>query len=1075
MLASPAFHDRLFELVRTLESPLENRMIVPDDALLRRFLLGQLSAEESTAVESYIEGNPDSAESLGRLSTEDSFTSNLRGRSGSPAIPQEAELLASRLEDLAIDGTDDERTRTASDPGVASAATITHSEDLGKVLAPSLHGSEIGRLGEYLILRVLGEGGMGLVFEAEDMKLGRRVAVKIMRPSIAQIPTAKIRFVREAKAAAAIQHENVIPIHVIGEDRDVPFLVMPYLKGESLDSRLKRDGTLPVPEIVRIGSEIASGLTAAHDRGLIHRDIKPANIWLESPGDRVKILDFGLARDVNPELGSASDVTQTGGVVGTPAYMSPEQGRGRALDARSDLFSLGGVLYRMATGRLPFEGADPGSVLMALASDTPPAPHELNPAVSMALSSAIMSLLEKHPEKRPSSAGEVARLLVTLAHVKRGPSTAKMHRRPRRRVWAALAAGAAIAIVFLYSSTLFRLATNKGKLVVSVPDSNVEVVIRSDATTVINEGRTRDREFILDAGSYQVDYIDGETGQIVRSDGIGLGRGDRVTSVLSRPEIEESRKIFDSASRKALRWVLVNGGRIRLKAGDWHYKLSQDDAIPGGNSSVVSIDFTDSRGIMIHELVENLRNLPPVTGDLTFAGTDLTNEAIASLATYPNLIDADEISLERTKVTDDGLIYLKRFLKLRRLKLGGTKITDSGLKWLRGQNLASLDLRDCEIRGYGLSDLDGMGLLRELNLSGTHIEDSGLPAMKGLHTLEVLALNYTAISDLGLANLPAISSLRELHLAGVGVTAKGLAHLRKYFYLRLVTLFGAGAKVDDAGLDELATCRALTSVDVRGTAVTGDGVERLAKALPYCKIEWDGGTREPRSPLLPGYLPANPPAKDLFAGKLILNESFDDLKSTALFTGKPEGVTYLIEEGHCRILPSDKSRAVAYLGPPLSDYSFAIRVRTDSRLKMTLRNIESKGENADLSESLSVNVEPDGQWQIMSDKSSVGKPKGDGEIQTAYATQSQSMLGQSNVADPQFAAGQWVALAGRFVGDDYEFWINGKLAAHGTVFRGDRQGERKYIPGAPAIRLITERTGEPPGKMDIDDVAIWVP
>ena len=204
-------------------------------------------------------------------------------------------------------------------------------------LTPAKGPGELGWLGPYRVLQVLGAGGMGIVFQAEDPKLKRLVALKAMRPGLALSPAAKQRFLRKAQAAAAIEHDHIITIHQVAEDRGVLFLAMPFLKGESLDARLNRDGSLPVPEVLRIGREIAEGLDAAHQHGLIHRDIKPGNIWLEDkgraerrqppgesePGGRVKILDFGMVRTVE----SNTHLTKTGAIVGTPAYMAPEQAR----------------------------------------------------------------------------------------------------------------------------------------------------------------------------------------------------------------------------------------------------------------------------------------------------------------------------------------------------------------------------------------------------------------------------------------------------------------------------------------------------------------------------------------------------------------------------------------------------------------------------------------------------------------------------------------------------------------------------------------------------------------------------
>ena len=268
-------------------------------------------------------------------------------------------------------------------------------------LAPPQGPGEIGRLGPYRVLKILGAGGMGVVYRAEDPQLQRMVALKVMLPSLAASASARERFLREARAAAKVEHDHVVAIYQVGEDRGVPYLAMPLLRGESLDDRLKRE-RLPPAEALRIARETATGLEAARKRGLIHRDIKPANLWLEEETGRVKILDFGLARAAAGD----AQLTQEGAILGTPAYMAPEQAGGTA-DHRADLFSLGCVLYRMATGEAPFKGTDTISTLMAVATEEPRRPNEVNPALPAALSDLIMRLLAKKPEGRPASAQAV--------------------------------------------------------------------------------------------------------------------------------------------------------------------------------------------------------------------------------------------------------------------------------------------------------------------------------------------------------------------------------------------------------------------------------------------------------------------------------------------------------------------------------------------------------------------------------------------------------------------------------------------------------------------------------------------
>jgi serine/threonine protein kinase len=297
---------------------------------------------------------------------------------------------------------------TGGDSGSRRVRKVTASDYA--FLSPAQGIDELGRLAHYRVLNVLGAGGMGIVFEAEDTHLQRHVALKCMRPALVT-PSNRERFLQEARATAAIEHDHIVTIYQVSEDNGVPFLAMKLLQGQSLEDKLKEEGGwLPLSEVLRIGRETAEALDAAHAKGLIHRDIKPANIWLEGERGRVKIVDFGLARAAE----SDTNLTQEGLVMGTPAYMSPEQADDKPLDHRSDLFSLGCVLYRAVTGQLPFKGKDSMAIMMALATKSPEPPHSIDPMVPVTLSDLIMELLAKDPDDRPRSAHELKEALEAI-------------------------------------------------------------------------------------------------------------------------------------------------------------------------------------------------------------------------------------------------------------------------------------------------------------------------------------------------------------------------------------------------------------------------------------------------------------------------------------------------------------------------------------------------------------------------------------------------------------------------------------------------------------------------------------
>lgn len=279
-------------------------------------------------------------------------------------------------------------------------------QDFAELLDQPSHPEMLGQLNQFEIERVIGRGGMGVVFKGFDRELHRPVAIKLMSPHLAHNATARKRFEREARAAAAVVHPNVIPIHGVSLFKGQPLIVMPLVAGSSLQAHVEQHGPLETKDVVRIGMQIAAGLSAAHDQGLIHRDIKPANILLEQDVSRVVITDFGLARAAD-ELA----MTQTGWLAGTPHYMSPEQARGTAIDARSDLFSLGGVLYFIATGREPFRADKPIAVLHKICHEPALPANQVNNDIPVTLANIIERLLEKQPHDRFSSASRVHKLL----------------------------------------------------------------------------------------------------------------------------------------------------------------------------------------------------------------------------------------------------------------------------------------------------------------------------------------------------------------------------------------------------------------------------------------------------------------------------------------------------------------------------------------------------------------------------------------------------------------------------------------------------------------------------------------
>ncbi|MGE3807675.1 MAG: serine/threonine-protein kinase [Gemmataceae bacterium] len=264
-----------------------------------------------------------------------------------------------------------------------------------------------GPVAHYNIVRLLGEGGMGQVYHAQDTRLGRDVALKVMKPELARNARARERFMREARAMATVRCDHIVTIHDVGEHNGLPYLAMEFLQGVSLRDWLLQVKKPTLRDILRLGRELAHGLAAAHKHGLVHRDIKPSNLWIEDHKNRLKILDFGLAWSWL-DTGGNERLTHSDRFVGTPHYMSPEQARSDPVDHRSDLFSLGCVLYEMVAGSPPFDRPNPMAVLTALATEQPTPLQEVVPDLPGELAALIEELIAKDPEDRPFSAQEVA-------------------------------------------------------------------------------------------------------------------------------------------------------------------------------------------------------------------------------------------------------------------------------------------------------------------------------------------------------------------------------------------------------------------------------------------------------------------------------------------------------------------------------------------------------------------------------------------------------------------------------------------------------------------------------------------
>ncbi len=341
-------------------------------------------------------------------------------------------------------------------PGAIATTPYTPSGSEG----PEGQEAELRELGErlqaalgsnYTVERSIGHGGFAVVYLVRDLTLKRALAVKVLSPDLVLSKTVIERFRREAETIAQLSHAHIVPVHFVGQEEDLFYLAMAFVEGESLADRLAREGKLPVEEATRIFREVASALDLAHRRGVIHRDIKPHNVLLEKDTGRALLTDFGIARTAK-----GSHLTSTGMVVGTPAYMSPEQVTGDKVDHRSDIYALGVVAYEMLAGAPPFTGTTPEALLYRRVTESPQPIQQVNPDVPPPLAEVINGCVASNPEDRITSTGDIVQALggTTPVSGTRSIATRALRRRPipRSVVWAA-----AVVLVVGVLGTLWML------------------------------------------------------------------------------------------------------------------------------------------------------------------------------------------------------------------------------------------------------------------------------------------------------------------------------------------------------------------------------------------------------------------------------------------------------------------------------------------------------------------------------------------------------------------------------------------------------------------------------------------
>jgi hypothetical protein len=535
----------------------------PDPGCFRDLLGDRLSSDQQAAVTSHLDTCDGCQQALEHLAAGESNLPESLFRVNEDEPPSDSAYWPALA---ALD----------AQPTVALADAQMDPDVKLDFLDPPEEPGTLGSLGHYDVLSVAGRGGMGMVLHALDTHLDRHVALKVLDPRLARDEAARMRFCREARSAAAITHEHVVAVHSVEheEGKDLPFLVMQLIEGESLEARLLREGRLQTPEIVRIGTQVAAGLCAAHEKGLVHRDIKPGNILLEKDSDRVKLTDFGLAR-------AREDVrlTHSGMVAGTPLYMAPEQARGDEVDHRSDLFSLGVVLFEMATGVPPFAGKTPLAVLKRLTEERHPQLAQLNPTLPQWLVEAIDRLLEKDPTRRFGSAREVHDLFEAHWMLLQTPAKVcpQMKKAARARRWARVKLAVAATGLALTSALLGAFVVARLRPAVppaeTGPSAALRAVLPGNAGPVWAVAFTPGADQVvmaIDDGTLKFWDVRGEKVRATLNAHKGPIWGMALSpdgSLLATGSDDTTAKLWDFASRKEL-FTLRHTGGLRAVAFD---------------------------------------------------------------------------------------------------------------------------------------------------------------------------------------------------------------------------------------------------------------------------------------------------------------------------------------------------------------------------------------------------------------------------------------------------------------------------------------------------------------------------
>jgi serine/threonine protein kinase len=776
----------------------------PDAQRLAAYKSGKLPGPDASTIEAHLSSCETCLEAFAVIPATDPLEKRLRGgRQSVPTVDQPVQ-----------DWIDDLRGRN---PLAKSSRDDT--DDFLKRLAPAQSPDKLGRLGRYRILKRLGRGGMGSVYLAHDTQLNRQVALKIPRFSPDDEPRYLERFLREARAAAALDHPNICSVYEADQINGVNYISMAYIDGKPLSEYIG-DKPIPPRQAAAVIRELALALDEAHARGIIHRDLKPSNIMVNKRRKLV-IMDFGLAGHFRlTDAGDKSEksrLTSSGMIIGTPAYMSPEQATGdiAAMGPPCDIYSLGVIMYELLAGELPFDGplvAVLGQIMVA----EPTRPSSRRAGVIPELEAICLKAMAKKISDRFGSMGDLAAALCDFlrsyrqqdkvattvssppegeraaanatnddalghffaqieAEKKTAPKPSRMPIRAygqhRKHVqWGLVAAALGAFLLLLWGGHTIWVRTGEGTIKIQLSEEAGDVKVIIDGSKELRIENLGD-PITLMSGKHEIVVKQGDI--VIGGEKFTLYRGKnpalqvQLESAIAKNDTTGNSSLSggDSAAAK---WVLEVGGTVTLKSGS---VLKTVDDLPSGRFAILKIDLT-GKPIDDKDLA-NLEGLADLEQLVLWQCSKVTGTGLVHLSGSKKLT---ALHVAQTALSDAGLQCIVTFSNLSDLQLGINSLTDLE-KLRRISRLRKLDIGSLRLKNGDLIPIKELTGMEDLRLGSNELTDEGLVHLRGLTELRILSLRYMNITDDGLAHLSVLKDLEILNLTATKVTDGGLKHL----------------------------------------------------------------------------------------------------------------------------------------------------------------------------------------------------------------------------------------------------------------------------------------------------------